>query len=394
VNIFSKLFSIFNKNENSTNIDEADNSTLLQASISGSTENVKLLIEKGADINMADKDGDTPLIKASEKGHKEIAKILIEKGVDPNAVTNKFGRTALIKASIYGQIEVVKLLIEKGAEINADDKDGNTALVWASKKGHKNISELLIKEGADVNYVNKVAKTQPENEQSSEGARWYFSTDDERNFTQIVIEVPINERVDSSLASLILSEKYINMVTSTWVVGFFRVDDNPAPRLLIRVHDRLESIIDGRCQIAFTFFRTPSGGILGIYIYFDSDQLRTKLSQSHVFIEIFHGLDVQNFIELVRAGLQQRILTCVLATNSEMMRIEANGESYAAPHCRFDIPLQIDPHCTEALVYEFDNLLKYHNDRAGTQDYQQSVNYLWQIIPEGANPILPDPKLR
>ena len=181
------------------------------------------------------------------------------------------------------------------------------------------------------------------------------------------------------------------MVTSTWVVGFFRIDDDPSPKLLIRVHDRLESALESRCKLAFTFFKTPYGGILGIYVYFDSEQLRSRLSQSHVFIEIFHGLDVQDFIQLVRSGFQQSTLTCILADNSDTVQISANGESYAAPQCRLDIPLQVDPLCTNKLCQEFDNLLEYHSKNAGSEAYQQSINYLWQVMPEGENPILPDP---
>jgi hypothetical protein len=45
-------------------------------------EVVKLLIEKGADINQADKYGHTPLYWASDHGHLELVKLLIEKGAD------------------------------------------------------------------------------------------------------------------------------------------------------------------------------------------------------------------------------------------------------------------------------------------------------------------------
>jgi len=35
-----------------------------------------LLLEKGADVNVKDKDGKTALIYASENGHKEVAALL------------------------------------------------------------------------------------------------------------------------------------------------------------------------------------------------------------------------------------------------------------------------------------------------------------------------------
>lgn len=43
-------------------------------------QTIRLLIEHGADVNLADKDGVTPLEHAREKGYKEIEEILLEAG--------------------------------------------------------------------------------------------------------------------------------------------------------------------------------------------------------------------------------------------------------------------------------------------------------------------------
>ena len=54
---------------------------------------------------------------ASHNGHEEVVKLLIEKGAEVNR-TGKAGVTALLAASLQGQGEIVRLLIEKGAEVN------------------------------------------------------------------------------------------------------------------------------------------------------------------------------------------------------------------------------------------------------------------------------------
>ena len=41
---------------------------------------VKLLLEKGADLESKDQDGRTPLIWAAEDGHESVVKLLIAKG--------------------------------------------------------------------------------------------------------------------------------------------------------------------------------------------------------------------------------------------------------------------------------------------------------------------------
>ena len=49
---------------------------LMEASRSGHTEVVKLLIKKGADVNITDEDGDTALIWANMNGHTKVVKLL------------------------------------------------------------------------------------------------------------------------------------------------------------------------------------------------------------------------------------------------------------------------------------------------------------------------------
>jgi ankyrin repeat protein len=91
------------------------NEKLLEAVRLNKIEEVKKLIEKGADVNVVDEYGATALYWASYKGHSEIVKMLIEAGADVNVV-NKYGITALHWASYKGHSEIVKMLKEAGAK--------------------------------------------------------------------------------------------------------------------------------------------------------------------------------------------------------------------------------------------------------------------------------------
>lgn len=91
-----------------------------------------------------------PMINAAKGGNAEKVKLLLEKGADVDAKDNS-GNTALIYAAVNGHIETVKILVEKGADVNAEDKDGLTALFWAYKKGYPDIELFLIDKGAIVN---------------------------------------------------------------------------------------------------------------------------------------------------------------------------------------------------------------------------------------------------
>ncbi|MDA8576048.1 ankyrin repeat domain-containing protein, partial [Candidatus Marinamargulisbacteria bacterium] len=86
--------------------------------------------------------GSTALMIAAQKGHEEIVKLLLEKGADANLAQNN-GCTALMLAAGVGNNNIVELLLEKGADANLAHNNGWTALMIAAQDGYKNIVELL-----------------------------------------------------------------------------------------------------------------------------------------------------------------------------------------------------------------------------------------------------------
>jgi ankyrin repeat protein len=131
------------------NIDGFNRTALQAAALKGQTLIVKLLLEKGADVTIANREGWTPLNSASFSGHVKVVKLLLEKGADVTAVMTD-RRTPLYSASFNGHVEVVKLLLEKGADVTAVMTDGRTPLYSASFNGHVKVVKLLLEKGADV----------------------------------------------------------------------------------------------------------------------------------------------------------------------------------------------------------------------------------------------------
>ncbi|KAK3384148.1 hypothetical protein B0T24DRAFT_588744 [Lasiosphaeria ovina] len=87
-------------------------------------------------------DNSTLICWAAENGHVEMVELLLSKGTDI-AVANKDGWTPLIAASGKGHVNVVRLLVEKGVDINVRDKDNRTALWYALKAGNGVVVQLL-----------------------------------------------------------------------------------------------------------------------------------------------------------------------------------------------------------------------------------------------------------
>ena len=82
--------------------------------------------------------------------HTEIVKMLFEKGADVNAKEND-GNTALHWASVLEYAEIVKMLLAMGADVNVKNNKGNTALTQAIFFGHTKIVEIL--EEAEEKFI-------------------------------------------------------------------------------------------------------------------------------------------------------------------------------------------------------------------------------------------------
>lgn len=63
--------------------DHAGNTPLQIASLEGSVDLVKMLLDAGCDSTCKNVDGDTPLIDAVENGHLEVVRLLLTAGLDP-----------------------------------------------------------------------------------------------------------------------------------------------------------------------------------------------------------------------------------------------------------------------------------------------------------------------
>ena len=90
---------------------------LLVASANGRQDVVKLLLEKGADVNTGDQYGITPLMAAAFKGHSTVVRLLLDKGAPIGSFVNLYGYpfSAISLAVLGGSDDTVSLLLERGA---------------------------------------------------------------------------------------------------------------------------------------------------------------------------------------------------------------------------------------------------------------------------------------
>ena len=119
------------------------------------TENihiVELLMDNGADISPHDNlNSETALNYAAKQSSGKTLRLLIEKGADVNLMVKY---TALMTAAWYGHVNNVLNLIEAGADLNIE-LNGHECLTTAFRllllSGHYNCAKILIEAGANVN---------------------------------------------------------------------------------------------------------------------------------------------------------------------------------------------------------------------------------------------------
>ena len=139
---------------------------------------IKLLIDKGANVNARMKDstetrtvftnqwldenGATAFLRASQSGDVVLMKLLLAHGADPKIDTT-FHVSALQVAAGIGWVEgityewspestleAVKMLIDLGIDVNEQADTGRTALHGAAHKGRSDVVQVLVDHGAKL----------------------------------------------------------------------------------------------------------------------------------------------------------------------------------------------------------------------------------------------------
>ena len=138
------------------------------------TKKIEFLLNNGANINAVDKENNTALTSILRSFDNEVfyleltfldeeiitsvAKLLIEKGIDIQVV-NKSGYDAFLYSVKFNFTKLAELLIEKGTDIKRKNMNGQNALILSAKAGNYQLSKLLLDKGLKVNTVDNEGNT-------------------------------------------------------------------------------------------------------------------------------------------------------------------------------------------------------------------------------------------
>jgi hypothetical protein len=142
---------------------KALNKALFKAARNSDLGGASALIQQGADINAKGDNKQTALYPAL--GDPAMMRILLDKGADVN-VKDYMGYTPLMRACtsiINNRLTTVHLLLEHGADVNLEDDDGWTPLMNACRDGLTDVVRALLEKGADTTISKTVREGRIEN---------------------------------------------------------------------------------------------------------------------------------------------------------------------------------------------------------------------------------------
>ncbi len=170
--------------EHGANPDLADRrafAPIMAAAQSGNGEIVTALLDAKAKVDIHDVSGLTPLKAAIQGNHPEIVKLLLDRGANPDFVrgndelpvqmvlamkpfnselfallksksakVDAVNQSLLLEAVENNAVDVVKKLLEQGLDVNSRLSGGKTVLYRSVEKGFEEIAVTLIEKGADT----------------------------------------------------------------------------------------------------------------------------------------------------------------------------------------------------------------------------------------------------
>lgn len=132
---------------------------LIWASDRGHRDIVQLLCERGADVNVTDREGNTALHLAARGGKRAVVELLLRQGANIEATEHVNGNTALIEAAGFGHNSIAVILLQAGAIVSRTNHRGGTALRYAASEGHEGVAKILLDSGADLEIQDDFGDT-------------------------------------------------------------------------------------------------------------------------------------------------------------------------------------------------------------------------------------------
>ncbi|XP_061520991.1 histone-lysine N-methyltransferase EHMT2 [Phycodurus eques] len=141
------------------NVEEDGYTGLHHAAKQGNLEIVNILLETGqVDVNSQDNGGWTPIIWAAEHKHVEVIKVLLNRGADVT-INDKELNICLHWAAYAGNVDIAEMVLNAGCSLASVNVHGDTPLHIAAREGYLECVTLFLSRGADIDTMNREGDT-------------------------------------------------------------------------------------------------------------------------------------------------------------------------------------------------------------------------------------------
>ena len=225
---------------------------------------------------------------------------------------------------------------------------------------------------------------------------WYYANSEQKHVRQVVLQATAENEVGRKFGTLLLSAKFLSLQTSVWATGFFYLDSDPGPFLMVR-GDKVASKLTGSpVTAAICFYRMKAGGLVTIYVHVDCPAVAKMLTDPIVLFENSYGLDYENrgMKEIIERAISNEALHLCFTEGDGPAKVFPDGRGFESKgiESKFDVVIPLSHECRAILKKEYESLLSYHqNIPSSVKNYNQSVQQMWAENPQGSNPILPRP---
>jgi ankyrin repeat protein len=130
---------------------------------------MEILLDSGTPIEERDRTTRTPLCYAAFMGQEDAVRVLIQRGADLNAkmatgatpLLETFSRRGIGNRITKGQAACARLLIEAGADVNAEGSSGEVPIYKAASAAEGSLIRLLLARGAGTGKQSDWAECLP-----------------------------------------------------------------------------------------------------------------------------------------------------------------------------------------------------------------------------------------